>query len=117
MVAVIAVAAGAEVVHNPDAGAADNNLRFQSPSRHVAPVVSAVVAVAIPVVVAVAACRSSAARRGTSVVVRSHRGVEVARTQACGAEPAVSLLVRRHTVVATEPWAESAKKQAAHMGW
>jgi len=93
-------------VHNPDAGAAaDNNLRFPSPSRHVAPAVaavSAVVAVAVTVVVAAAACRSSAAWRGISAVVaRSHTDVEVARTQACGAEPAVSLLVKRRTVVAT----------------
>jgi len=93
-------------VHNPDAGAADNNLHFLSPSRHVAPAaaVSAVVAVAVAMmaVVAAAACRSSAAQNGTSVMVEhSHMGVEVARTQACGAGPAVLLLVRRRTVVAT----------------
>ena len=108
-------------MHNPDAGAADNNLRFPNPSRHVAPAVaavSAVVAVATTVVVAAAACRSSAAWHGIfAVVARSHTGVEVARTQACGAEPAVSQLVRRRTVVAAEPRAESAKKRGVHMDW
>jgi hypothetical protein len=117
----------AGVVHIPDAGAADNNLRFPSQSHHVAQAaaaaaaavsVVAVVAVAMTVVVAAAACRSSAAWHGRSAVVaRSHKGVEVARTQACGAEPAVSLLVRRRTVVATEPRAETAKKRVAHMDW
>ena len=104
-------------MHNPDAGAADKNLRLPSPSRHVAPAAVSVVAVAITVVVAAAACRSSVARHGTFAVARSHMGVELACTQACDAEPAVSLLVRRHTVVATERRAESAKKRAAHMDW
>jgi hypothetical protein len=69
------------------------------------------------VVVAAVACHSSVAWHGISAVVRSHMGVEVARTQARGAEPAVSLLLRRCTVVTTEPKAESAKKWAAHMEW
>jgi hypothetical protein len=116
----VVVTAVAGVVDNPDAGAADNNLRFPSSSRHVAPAavaVSAAVAVAVTVAVAAAACRSSAAWHCTSAVARLHMGVKVARRQACGAEPAVSPLVRRRTVVATEPRAESAKKRAAHMDW
>lgn len=108
-------------MHNPDAEVVDNNLRFPSPSGHVAQVAAvsaaAAVAVAIAAVVRAAACRSSAAWDGTSGVAHSHMGVEVARTQARGVGPAVLLWVRRRIVVALEPRTESAKTRVVHMDW
>ena len=121
-VAVAAAAVVAGVVHNPDAGAAaDNNLHFPSLSRHVEPaavvVFAAAAAVAMSVVVEAAACRSSTARHTFAMMAHSRMGVEPARTQAYGAEPAVSLPVGRRTVVTAGLRVGSAKKQARYMHW
>ena len=95
----------------------DNTLRFQSPSSHAVPdaVVSSVAAAAASAVAA-AACRSSAEIGTSALAVHSHRDVEAAHTRALVAEPAVALPLVR-TVVATEQWADSAKKPAGHSYW